>query len=143
MIIDEGGTDVGLESTIISCLTDPPSLLRPGGLSRAAAEQVLGKQLKDGVDDQGRTDASRPYHVRRRLYAEGGRRTGHIHIEPETTRSQLTRARSSRRKLRRMRLTTRFPIRYLSATCRCILPNVAGRRRVRKLLNFVVFLPSH
>lgn len=54
VILDEGGTEVGLESTIISCLTDPPSLLRPGGLSREAIEQVLGKPLQEGIDDQGR-----------------------------------------------------------------------------------------
>ena len=53
-IIDEGATEVGLESTIVSCLTDPPSLLRPGGLSRHAIERVLGKPLQEGVDDQGR-----------------------------------------------------------------------------------------
>ncbi len=53
-IIDEGGTHVGLESTIVSCLTDPPALLRPGGLSRDDIEAVLAKPLKSGVDDQGR-----------------------------------------------------------------------------------------
>ncbi len=53
-ILDQGGTEVGLESAIISCLTDPPSQLRPGGLSREAIEQVLGKRLLEGIDDQGK-----------------------------------------------------------------------------------------
>jgi L-threonylcarbamoyladenylate synthase len=44
-IIDAGATQVGLESTIISCLGSGPELLRPGGISRAAIETVLGRPL--------------------------------------------------------------------------------------------------
>ncbi len=44
MIIDGGVASVGVESTIVSCL-GVPSLLRPGGLSRAAIERVLGHPL--------------------------------------------------------------------------------------------------
>ncbi|MEM7428005.1 MAG: L-threonylcarbamoyladenylate synthase [Pseudomonadota bacterium] len=53
-IVDEGPTEVGLESTIVSCLTDPPALLRPGGLGRTEIEAVLSTPLQDGLDDQGR-----------------------------------------------------------------------------------------
>jgi L-threonylcarbamoyladenylate synthase len=45
LIIDGGATPVGLESTIVACL-DAPTLLRPGGLPRAAIERVLGKKLR-------------------------------------------------------------------------------------------------
>ena len=38
---------VGVESTIVSCLADPPMMLRPGGLAREAIEQVLGRVLAD------------------------------------------------------------------------------------------------
>lgn len=44
MILDTGPVPVGVESTIVSCL-DGPRLLRPGGLPRAAIEQVLGGPL--------------------------------------------------------------------------------------------------
>jgi L-threonylcarbamoyladenylate synthase len=41
---------VGLESTIIACLQGPPRLLRPGGISRQAAEAVLGCPLQDAEE---------------------------------------------------------------------------------------------
>jgi L-threonylcarbamoyladenylate synthase len=44
-IIDAGSTRVGIESTIIACLGPAPRLLRPGGISRAAIEAVLGRPL--------------------------------------------------------------------------------------------------
>ncbi len=44
-IIDAGGTQVGVESTIVACLGVTPQLLRPGGISRAAIEAVLGRPL--------------------------------------------------------------------------------------------------
>jgi L-threonylcarbamoyladenylate synthase len=46
LIIDGGPTPVGLESTIVACL-DRPTLLRPGGLPRAAIEAVLGQPLAE------------------------------------------------------------------------------------------------
>jgi len=44
LIIDGGATPVGVESTIVACLGEP-TLLRPGGVPRAAIEHVLGKAL--------------------------------------------------------------------------------------------------
>jgi L-threonylcarbamoyladenylate synthase len=46
LIVDGGPTLVGVESTIIACL-DEPLLLRPGGVPRAAIEQVLGRPLAE------------------------------------------------------------------------------------------------
>lgn len=46
LILDGGQTPVGLESTIVACL-DRPTLLRAGGISRDAIEQVLGEALAD------------------------------------------------------------------------------------------------
>jgi L-threonylcarbamoyladenylate synthase len=40
-ILDGGSCEVGLESTIVS-LVGPPTLLRPGGISRAQIEEVIG-----------------------------------------------------------------------------------------------------
>ena len=45
MILDAGSSPVGVESTIISCLGEMPCLLRPGGISREAVEDVLRRPL--------------------------------------------------------------------------------------------------
>lgn len=47
LVIDAGPCAVGVESTIVACLTEP-TLLRPGGLPRDAIERVLGHALADG-----------------------------------------------------------------------------------------------
>jgi L-threonylcarbamoyladenylate synthase len=47
LIVDGGATPVGLESTIVACLGKEPALLRPGGVPRAAIEEVLGTALAD------------------------------------------------------------------------------------------------
>jgi len=44
LIIDGGATPVGVESTIVACLGEP-TLLRPGGVPRAAIERALGKTI--------------------------------------------------------------------------------------------------
>src|SRR6266567_883346 len=44
LILDGGPTRVGVESTVVSCL-GAPTLLRPGGVSRAAIERALGRVL--------------------------------------------------------------------------------------------------
>jgi L-threonylcarbamoyladenylate synthase len=46
LILDGGPTNVGIESTIVSCL-EMPTLLRPGGLPREDVERVLGHALLD------------------------------------------------------------------------------------------------
>ena len=47
LILDAGPCPVGVESTIISCLQDGPTLLRPGGISREAIEAILHRKLAD------------------------------------------------------------------------------------------------
>src|SRR5690606_31205070 len=50
IILDGGSTDVGLESTVIACLPgEPVRLLRPGGITRAEIEQVLGEPLEEAT----------------------------------------------------------------------------------------------
>lgn len=44
-VLDAGPCAVGVESTIVSCLDGAPRLLRPGGISRAAIEGVIGRPL--------------------------------------------------------------------------------------------------
>ena len=48
LVLDDGQAPVGIESTIVACLTEP-ILLRPGGLPRAELERVLGQALPDRV----------------------------------------------------------------------------------------------
>jgi L-threonylcarbamoyladenylate synthase len=44
-VLDGGPTDVGVESTIVDLTTEPPRLLRAGGLSLEAIEAALGMRL--------------------------------------------------------------------------------------------------
>jgi L-threonylcarbamoyladenylate synthase len=50
LIVDGGPVAVGVESTIVGCLATP-LLLRPGGLSRADIERVLGAKLARPAQD--------------------------------------------------------------------------------------------
>ena len=45
VILDAGPTRVGVESTIVACLSERPVLLRPGGIARSAIEQVVAGSL--------------------------------------------------------------------------------------------------
>ena len=42
MILDDGPCAVGLESTVIDCTADKPTILRPGGLTKEEIEAVTG-----------------------------------------------------------------------------------------------------
>lgn len=42
LILDGGPAEVGLESTVLSCASEPFTLLRPGGVSREMIEAVIG-----------------------------------------------------------------------------------------------------
>jgi L-threonylcarbamoyladenylate synthase len=41
-VLDGGPCQVGIESTVISLVEEPPVLLRPGGVSRTDIEEVIG-----------------------------------------------------------------------------------------------------
>jgi L-threonylcarbamoyladenylate synthase len=45
IVLDGGPCTVGIESTVVDLSTDQPTLLRPGGVSVAALESVLGCRL--------------------------------------------------------------------------------------------------
>lgn len=55
-IVDGGACPIGVESTILGCLDDTVTLLRPGGLARETIETVLGQRLETA----GLTDADAP-----------------------------------------------------------------------------------
>jgi len=42
-VLDAGPTQVGVESTVLDLTKTPPTILRPGGVSKEALEEVLGK----------------------------------------------------------------------------------------------------
>ncbi len=41
-VIDGGPTELGIESTVVSLLQDPPQLLRPGSITKEQIEDVIG-----------------------------------------------------------------------------------------------------
>ncbi|MFN8831558.1 MAG: L-threonylcarbamoyladenylate synthase [Labrys sp. (in: a-proteobacteria)] len=55
-VIIGASADVGVESTILACLGDRVTLLRPGGVTRAMAEAVIG----EAIDDADGEAADRP-----------------------------------------------------------------------------------
>lgn len=42
-VIDGGACSIGIESTVVSLISEPPTLLRPGSISREKVEEVLGR----------------------------------------------------------------------------------------------------
>jgi L-threonylcarbamoyladenylate synthase len=46
-VLDGGPSEVGVESTIVDCTTDPPQVLRPGGLPVEDVERILGGALAE------------------------------------------------------------------------------------------------
>jgi len=49
LLLDGGESQIGLESTIVSCLDNAPRLLRPGFITRSQLEQVVGKMIVGGL----------------------------------------------------------------------------------------------
>jgi L-threonylcarbamoyladenylate synthase len=56
LILDGGSAMVGVESTVLDVTRTPPMILRPGGVSREAIEEVIGKvdlrNNKPNIDDE-------------------------------------------------------------------------------------------
>ena len=57
VVLDGGATPIGIESTVLDLTVDPPALLRPGGLIRAAIEAVIGP-LRDQPGHAGGVSAA-------------------------------------------------------------------------------------
>ncbi|MBQ0823176.1 threonylcarbamoyl-AMP synthase [Microvirga sp. HBU67558] len=51
-VLDGGTSQVGVESTIVSCVGGVPRLLRPGGVPREAIEALIGRRL-EGAPEAG------------------------------------------------------------------------------------------
>lgn len=58
-VLDGGETGVGLESTVLDLTVDPPTVLRPGGVTVEQLQQVIGEvRIDPGVN--GTTQAANP-----------------------------------------------------------------------------------
>jgi L-threonylcarbamoyladenylate synthase len=71
LVLDAGPTPVGIESTIVACLSERPLLLRPGGVARAAIEKILGCPLDQSAP--ARADAPQAPGMLASHYAPGTR----------------------------------------------------------------------
>jgi L-threonylcarbamoyladenylate synthase len=70
IVIDGGPTPVGVESTVLDLVTDPPTLLRPGGVTLEALEAVIGRVA---VAEPAEAAAARSPGTRYRHYAPRAR----------------------------------------------------------------------
>jgi len=51
LILDAGPTTIGLESTVIDVTSDPPAILRIGGLNREDIEKEIGNTLRSNAQE--------------------------------------------------------------------------------------------
>ncbi|MBC8065444.1 MAG: threonylcarbamoyl-AMP synthase, partial [Chlorobia bacterium] len=65
ILMDGGTCDVGLESTVLDCTGAEPRILRPGTVSRADIEAILGMPVADSLEP----DVKRSPGMYRRHYA--------------------------------------------------------------------------
>jgi L-threonylcarbamoyladenylate synthase len=61
VVLDGGPCEVGLESTVVAVLDGPPRLLRPGAVTRAQLEAVVGP-LAEAADDAKRSPGRMALH---------------------------------------------------------------------------------
>src|SRR5208282_4491742 len=61
-VLDGGPSSVGVESTIVDLSAEVPALLRPGGVTREALEQVLGQALPSRETPDVRVPGMLPSH---------------------------------------------------------------------------------
>ena len=50
VVLDGGQCPVGVESTIVSCLSETPVILRHGGVTRQQIEEIIGAPVSDQTD---------------------------------------------------------------------------------------------
>lgn len=62
LVLDGGACDVGIESTIVDLSGDAPVLLRPGAVSRAMLEGVLGRPVRLAGDGSTPAPGRKPSH---------------------------------------------------------------------------------
>ena len=68
-VIDGGDCEVGLESTVVDCTGAVPTVLRPGSITQAMIEAVLGEVSRQSFDLENSVDAPRAPGMKYRHYA--------------------------------------------------------------------------
>ena len=66
-VLDGGDAEIGLESTVIDCTATPPMILRPGAVTRAEIEAVIGPV--QAVRSEEKVDAPRSPGMKYKHYA--------------------------------------------------------------------------
>lgn len=56
-VLDAGSTFIGVESTVVDLTTEPPTLLRPGGITKEQLEEVIGAIQTADLGLQGSDEA--------------------------------------------------------------------------------------
>jgi L-threonylcarbamoyladenylate synthase len=93
-IIDGGPTDIGLESTVIDLTSEPPVLMRPGGVTKESIEAVIGSVVLPAKTDQ--TGAVKSPGMKYKHYApkarvilvEGAEASARIQTQADTFKAQ-------------------------------------------------------
>ncbi len=62
LVLDGGASPLGVESTVIDVTVDPPTLLRPGGISRRDIEEIVGRLAEPTGSGQHRSPGTRYRH---------------------------------------------------------------------------------
>ncbi len=62
MILDGGACEVGIESTVLDLSGESPRILRPGAISKADLESVLGVEVGTGSDGERKSPGMYPKH---------------------------------------------------------------------------------
>lgn len=70
IILDGGPCEVGLESTIVSCVDNEITILRPGGISVSAIENVAGQKISVRSQSEIRTPGSLTSHYATKIPLE-------------------------------------------------------------------------
>ncbi len=71
LVLDGGPAAIGVESTIVDCTTDPPVILRVGGISVERLGQIAGRAIGvAGIEAQGRAPGTLAHHYAPRARVE-------------------------------------------------------------------------
>jgi L-threonylcarbamoyladenylate synthase len=63
LILDGGPTNIGIESTVLDLTVDPPTILRPGWITREMLSEVIGSvQLSSSAEELRRSPGTRHRH---------------------------------------------------------------------------------
>ena len=96
LILDGGPCAVGVESTVVDGLTDPPTILRPGGVSMEMLKEIPGwEDVTIGYDNRAEADLPRAPGMKYKHYSPNARvMLFHGEMNAKIARKHLKNARS-------------------------------------------------